>query len=255
MADITFACTACGKTLAIDESLVGQDVACPACSRVMTVPRRRAPLTVKGRPEKRAADSGAQAAPEKLSGLADINAFGNEREHLVLRRRRWTLVWQILAAIGMLATLVVVVSVAYRFFDSRETRKRAIVETALRQEERQELRHRQQLEARQMNLAARRKQGVWSLDDAACARFWRALNTCYPARQEAQARFDFWVSCDADTYGLFSEVFRQIRSPGDIETACQRLAGFSLGLQGESARLPPLAEFRALARESLAETE
>ena len=63
------------------------------------------------------------------------------------------------------------------------------------------------------------------------------------------------MAFDADTYGLFSEVFGQIRAPGDIETACQRLAGFALGLQGETARLPPLAEFRALARESLAETE
>lgn len=252
MAEVTYACTACRKTLTVDDGLVGQDVACPACAHVMTVPRVRAPLAVKGRDgARRGTPPQAQAANENLSGLSEVDAFGGEREQLVVRRRRWQLAWQILAAVGMLATIVVVVYAGYRFFDARESRKRQAAEAFLRQEQRQELRRRQRIEARQLNAAARQQHAGWSLSDDACYRLWRALNTRCSVRQDAQARFDFWVSCDAGTHGLFSEVFGGLKSPADIEAACQRLAGFSLGLQGDPARLPPLAEFRALARLSL----
>ena len=254
MADITFPCTVCQKPLAVDESLVGQDVACPACTHVMTVPRVRAPLAVKGRP---AATGGARPATppvsENLSGLAEVDAFGEDRGQLVRRRRRWMLAGQIVAAAGMLATLVAVIYAGYRFFDARETRKNQAAEALLRQEQAQDLRRRQRNEAQRLNAAARHKQGVWSLTDEVCYRLWRVLNACYPIPQEAQARFDFWVACDAETHGLFSECYASLRSPADIEPACQRLAGFALGLQGAPARLPPLAEFRALAQASLSD--
>ena len=254
MADITFPCTVCQKPLAVDESLVGQDVACPACTHVMTVPRVRAPLAVKGRT---AATGGARPATppvsENLSGLAEVDAFGEDRGQLVRRRRRWMLAGQIVAAAGMLATLVAVIYAGYRFFDARETRKNQAAEALLRQEQAQDLRRRQRNEAQRLNAAARHKQGVWSLTDEVCYRLWRVLNACYPIPQEAQARFDFWVACDAETHGLFSECYASLRSPADIEPACQRLAGFVLGLQGAPARLPPLAEFRALAQASLSD--
>jgi len=256
MADITFPCTVCQKPLVVDESLVGQDVACPACNHVMTVPRVRAPLAVKGRTA--ATGSARPATPpvsENLSGLAGVDAFGEDRGQLVRRRRRWMLAGQILAAAGMLATLVAVIYAGYRFFDARETRKHQTAEAFLRQEQAQELRRRQRNEARRLNAAARHKQGVWSLTDEVCYRLWHVLNACHPVPQEAQARFDFWVTCDAETHGLFSECYAALRSPADIEPACQRLAGFALGLQGAPVRLPPLAEFRELARLSLTETE
>jgi DNA-directed RNA polymerase subunit RPC12/RpoP len=255
MADFSFVCTACQKTLTVDESLVGRDVACPFCSHVMTVPRMRAHLTVKGRPASREVKQADQAAPENLTGLADINAFGDERGNLVVRRRRWVFVQQILAAIGMLLTLVVVVVVAYRFFDARETRKRNLAEAFLNQEEAQEIRRQQRMKARQVNLGARQKQGVWSLTDDDCYRLWRALMVCYPGGREAQAQFDAWVAYDSETYGLFSEVFGQIRKPADIEPACQRLVGMSLGMQGIKAKLPSLQAFRQVALQSLADPD
>lgn len=253
MAEITFACTACHKTLTVDDALVGQDVACPACAHVMTVPRARAALTVKGRP---GAQGGARPAsrpeaPEDLSALAEVDAFGEERGHLVVRRRRWMLAWQIIAAAGMLATIAVLVYAGFRVSDAREARKRRQAEAVLRQEQAQELRRRQHLDARRLNAVARQKHADWSLSDEECFRLWRALNTRFPVRQEAQSRFDFWVDCDAVMHGLFSEVFSGLQSPADIEAACQRLAGYSLGLKGEPAGLPPLAEFRELARLAL----
>ena len=258
MGETTFSCPVCQKSLVADEQLVGQDLPCPVCGHLMTVPRVRTALSIKGRPAPAAADGARQAAsppaPENLSVLAEVDAFGEDREQIVRARRRWMLAVQLLTAIAMLGTLVVVVYAGYRFLDARETRKRQIEESFLQQKEAQNLRRRQRSEAQRLNSAAKR-QGYWNLTDEMCYRLWRAISLQTTTPQAAKARFDAWVACDTATHGLFSECFAALKSPAEIEPACQRLAGFALGLQGSPARMPPLAEFRELARLALAETD
>ena len=254
MGETTFTCPVCQKSLVADEQLVGQDLPCPVCGHLMTVPRVRAALSVKGRP---AATGGAQpavsSAPENLSELAEVDAFGEDREQIVRARRRWMFAVKLLTAIGMLGTLVVVVYAGYRFFDAREARKRQIEAAFMQQEEAQNLRRRQLLDARRMNAAAK-QQGYWILTDDMCYRLWRTISLHSSTPQEAQAQFDAWVAYDTVTHGLFSECFATLKSSADIEPACQRLAGFALGRQGPPARMPPLAQFRELARLMLADS-
>jgi DNA-directed RNA polymerase subunit RPC12/RpoP len=254
MAELSYICTACQKDLTVDESLAGQDVACPTCAHVMTVPRIRAKLTMKGHQAASSKAKKRETKPENFSGLADVNVFGDEREDIVLRKRRWALGQQALASVGMLVTIAVVVYFAYRFYDARETRKKNHALAIIHQEEAAELRHAQRVTAKDLSRLARNKHGFWSLSDEESFRLWRALNHVYPA-QQARARLDAWVQYDAESFGLFSEAFGQIQNPAAIEGACQRLAGMSLGLSPEMAQLPPLDEFRQLAMLKLAPVE
>ncbi len=254
MADLSYRCTACQKDLTVDESLAGQDVACPACAHVMTVPRVRAKLAMKGHKAASSKAKNRETQPENFSGLADVNVFGDEREGIVMRKRRWALAQQALASVGMLVTIAVVVYLAYRFYDARETRKKLNALAIIQQEEAAKLRHAQRVTAKEMSSQARNKHGFWSLSDEECFRLWRALNLMYPA-QQARARMDAWVQYDAEVCGLFSEAFGQIENSAAIEGACQRLAGMSLGLSPEKAQLPPLDEFRHLAALKLAPVE
>ena len=247
MADITYHCKGCQQELSVSDEWCGKDLACPTCGCVMTVPRARTRIALRGRPSAQSATARADDAPENLSDLAEIDAFGAEREAVINRKRQWALARQITASIGMLLTVVVVVYVAYRFYDARETRKRRIAEDFLRQKEVSAAHQAIRVEARELLRKARSSQPDWYLAENDVYLLWRALTDLYPDRKQAQARFQAWVELDGAMSGLFSEVYGQLQTPGAIEIGCQRLAGFALGLVGESAPLPPLDEFRRLA--------
>lgn len=246
MAEATFVCQACGKELSVDETLIGQDVACPTCAHVMTVPRVRSKLAVKGRQERHPHVSNAGSMPENLSELADVHAFGDDRETIILRKRRWAFAQQLLSALGILATLGVIGYAFWRFYDAHETKKRNNAEAVIRMEEASNLRRVQRNEAKRLAEQARRQNAYWRLSDAECYRLWVALCSLHPVQAEAQKSFEVWVARDAALYGLFSEQFEQIQSLAAIEPACQRLAGMAMGLSAVPTTLPPLNEFRQL---------
>ena len=247
MADATFVCQACGKELSVDEALIGRDVACPTCAHVMTVPRVRSKLMVKGRQNaKRSQAAQADSVPENLSGLSDVHAFGDERETIILRKRRWAFAQQVLASHGILATLGVIGYGFWRFYDAHETKKQNNAEALIQMEEANNLRRTQRGEAKRLDQQALRQNSYWNLSEHECYRLWRALHELHPVQAQAQQRFNAWVARDIALYGLFSELFAQAQSPAAIEPACQRLAGMTMGLSPVPVELPPLDEFRRL---------
>lgn len=256
MGDISYMCMACRKGLKVDAELAGQDVACPACGQVMTVPRERQKLTFKEpRPTRASRDPAAKAAgPDDLSALADIHAFGDDREQFIRHRRLWATVRRVCVLLGLLLSLIGVGYGAWRFYDARESRKRLNAAALAQQEAARQLLHTQRVESRRLSDVARRLNPYWALSDAECFLLWRALNTIHSGAA-AEKAFREWVACDLALYGAFSEQLTRIQDAKAIEPACQWLAGVAMGLHAMAAPMPPLDRFRALAAARLALTE
>ncbi|NLF22049.1 MAG: hypothetical protein GX590_02720 [Lentisphaerae bacterium] len=256
MGDISFACRACRKELEVEAGLAGQDVACPACGQVMTVPRERQKLTFKGQRSARAPGGAVESAAgeEDLSALSDIHAFEGDRERFIQRRRWWAAVRRVCVLLGLLLSLIGVGYGAWRFYDARDTRQRQAAAALARQEEARALRQTQQRESRRLSAAARRENPYWKLSDGEGDLLWRALNTLHRSAA-AEKAFHDWVACDRELFGAFSEQLARIQDADAIEPACQWLAGIALGLRGAPAPLPPLDRFRELAAARLAVKE
>ena len=79
MADIAFACSSCRQSLEAPEEMAGEDIACPSCQAVITIPGPSAP-----RKETAAAPGCPSCGAALVPGAVLCTACGY---HLVLRKK------------------------------------------------------------------------------------------------------------------------------------------------------------------------
>ncbi len=255
-ATISFNCLGCQEELEADASMAGQDLPCPACGKVMTVPRQRGRLAIKGAAKKQpkvpAGAGPTTTQSDNLSELADVHAFGEEREDIIRRRRMIAIAKQVLVLISLLASLVAVGYGVWRFYDARETIKRQNQEELMRRQDASNRRSELQREARQLDYEASRMNSRWKLTGGLGYLFLRELTSYHGAGGAAKAH-KRWVEWDSTLHGAIMEALRSVSKPEDIEPALQTVIGVAMGMGDEPAQLPPLDELRYILKGILKE--
>ncbi|MDD5705683.1 MAG: hypothetical protein PHR35_07140, partial [Kiritimatiellae bacterium] len=189
--------------------------------------------------------AGVEGDAENLAAVAEGAIFAARRRVRSRRHRMLSWLTQLLTAAGMLATLALVAHLVVRHITRRVSAERQRTSARLEQERQAARQASLRQQAPTLNDAARQRCPDWALTDESCYELLLSLNTVADG-DSALTRlwFDEWVQADTALCGLLGAHYQRIERASEIEPACQRLAGMTIGLSGEDASLAWMERFR-----------